>query len=125
MLSITTSGSFENSDAFFQRMSKGDIYKSLAGYAERGVAALTANTPAESGETAAAWSYEIQNSGRNFSIYWINTHLDKSGTPIAILLQYGHGTGTGGYVQGRDYINPVMQPLFDEIANAVWKVVTA
>lgn len=125
MLKITSKGSFNKTDSFLQRMSKNDIYKSLDAYAQRGVDALSAATPSESGETANSWDYEITNTGRNFTIWWTNRHVDKDGTPIAIMLQYGHGTGTGGYVQGRDYINPAIKPIFDQIAADVWKEVTS
>jgi len=88
------------------------------------VTALAAATPVESGETAKAWSYKIVKQGRSHSIEWHNSHVE-GGSPIAILLQYGHGTGTGGYVQGRDFINPAIQPIFDQIAADIWKVVTS
>lgn len=106
-------------------MSKGDIYKSLDVFARRGVAALAAATPEKTGATADSWDYEITKSGATYTIAWTNSHLDSEGTPIAILLQYGHGTGTGGYVQGRDYINPAIAPIFDEIAASVWQEVTS
>jgi hypothetical protein len=124
MLSITTTGSFDKTEKFLLRMSKGDIFKSLDSFARRGVAALSAATPEETGATAASWSYEIQNDGRDFTIWWTNNHLDSAGAPIVIMLQYGHGTGTGGYVQGRDFINPAIRPIFDEIINTVWREVT-
>ena len=89
-----------------------------------GVAALQANTPVDSGATAASWDYRILATSRGLSIVWTNSN-DAGGTPVAILLQYGHGTGTGGYVVGRDYINPAIKPVFDRIANDVWKVVTS
>lgn len=125
MLQITTTGSFQNTDNFLNRMSKGDIFKALEGYAQRGVAALAAETPVESGLTAASWDYQVEKVGGNYTIWWTNSHLDESGTPIAIMLQFGHGTGTGGYVQGRDYINPAIRPIFDEIEQAVWREVTS
>lgn len=101
------------------------MYRALNQYAKQGVDALASVTPVESGATAASWSYEIQIRGGSASIFWTNSHLDPAGTPIAVMLQYGHGTGTGGYVQGRDYINPAIRPIFDQIANAVWKEVTS
>jgi hypothetical protein len=125
MLKITSKGSFNKTDAFLQRMSKGDIYKSLSVYAQRGVDALSAATPSETGETANSWDYEITNKRGSATIWWTNRHVDKDGTPIAIMLQFGHGTGTGGYIQGRDYINPAIRPIFDQIANDVWKEVTS
>jgi hypothetical protein len=125
MLQINVKGSWDKTERWLDKMLHGDIYKTLEPYAERGRAALAAATPQETGLTAASWSYEIERDGDDVRIWWTNTDLDSEGTPIAIMLQYGHGTGTGGYVQGRDYINPVMQPIFDEIANEVWKEVTS
>lgn len=124
MLQIVTSGSFNHTDSFLQRMSKGDIFRSLDTYAQEGVEALASATPTSTGLTAALWSYEITNDGRTFTIAWTNGHV-VNGVNVAILLQYGHGTGTGGYVQGRDYINPAIEPIFDKIASDVWKLVTS
>ena len=104
-------------------MQKPDLYSGLTGLAQRGVAALQASTPKESGLTAASWDYEIETKGDITKITWINTHT-VDGVNIAIILQYGHGTGTGGYVSGRDYINPAIKPIFDEISDEVWKKVT-
>lgn len=125
MLQITSKGTWAKTDAFLKRMSKNDIFKSLDSYAQRGVDALAAATPTETGITASSWGYEITNSRRSFTIAWINNHVDKDGTPIAILLQYGHGTGSGAYIQGRDFINPAIQPIFDAIVEDVWKEVTS
>jgi hypothetical protein len=125
IVQITSTGSFNKTDAFLSRMSRGDIFSALDIYARRGVAALAAATPSESGLTAASWDYDIKKSGRSWTISWLNRHVDKTGTPIAIMLQFGHGTGTGGYVQGRDYINPAIRPIFDEIEQAVWREVTS
>ena len=85
--------------------------------------ALRSATPVDSGETAASWDYEIEMNGDKKAIYWTNSNIND-GVPIAVILQYGHGTGTGGYVQGRDYINPTMQTIFDQIADDAWKEVT-
>ncbi len=123
-ISIESSGSFRRTESFLSRMSRGEIFRALEGYAREGVNALASSTPVESGATASAWNYEVYKTGRTFTISWTNSNV-VSGLPIAILLQYGHGTGTGGYVQGRDYINPAMQPIFDKIAENVWKVVTS
>lgn len=120
-LSITTSGSFDKTDKLLAYLGKGDLYKNLDTFARRGVAALAAATPTESGATAAGWDYILEVGPGYASIWWINTHVDATGTPVAILLQYGHGTGTGGYVQGRDYINPAIEPIMNEIADEVWK----
>ena len=88
-----------------------------------GVAALSAATPVDSGETAASWDYEIVNKKGSAKITFTNSHIVK-GVPIAIILQYGHGTRNGGWVEGRDYINPAIQPIFDELAEKAWKEVT-
>ena len=123
MIKFVHKGSFKNTEAFLNRNKKMDVYKILTSYAEQGVEALRENTPKDSGETADSWSYEIVESSRGYRIYWRNSHVNK-GIPIAILIQYGHGTGTGGYVQGRDFINPAIQPIFDKIADEAWKEVT-
>lgn len=124
-IDITVSGDFSATERFLTAISRGRMFDVLNSYAQRGVEALAAYTPVDSGVTAASWSYEINANPAGAVIAWTNTHLDEAGTPIAIMLQYGHGTGTGGYVIGRDYINPAIQPIFDEIANAVWREVTA
>lgn len=120
-LEINTSGSFDKTDKFLAYLGKGQLYKNLEGFARRGVAALASATPADSGATAGGWDYILEVGPSYASIWWVNTHVDATGTPVAILLQYGHGTGTGGYVQGRDYINPAIAPIMEEIANEVWK----
>lgn len=88
-----------------------------------GVNALSNATPVESALTASSWYYEVESRRGYHSIRWYNSNVNQ-GVPIAIILQYGHGTGTGGYVRGRDYINPAIRPVFDQIANEVWKEVT-
>jgi hypothetical protein len=93
-------------------------------YGKAGVQALASATPVESGLTAESWDYKVLNTASSFSITWTNSHV-VDGRPIAILLQYGHGTGTGGYVEGRDYINPALKPIFDRLADEVWKAVTS
>ena len=95
----------------------------VAALGRAGVAALSSATPVDSGETAASWYYEITNKNNTITISFHNSNI-QNGVPIAILLQYGHGTGTGGWVQGRDYINPAIQPIFDQIAEYAWKEVT-
>lgn len=92
-------------------------------YGREGVAALASATPKESGETANSWYYEIVRTKDSVSLRFMNSNV-QNGVPIAIIIQYGHGTGTGGWVQGRDYINPAVQPIFDKIANDVWREVT-
>lgn len=124
MISFESSGSFRNTERFFSRMKRGEILRELDRYGQMGVDALASATPLDSGETASSWGYEIQRSGKSFSISWTNTHTNGS-VNVAIILQYGHGTGTGGYVPGRDYINPAIRPVFDKIADGVWKAVTS
>lgn len=122
MISITSSGNTKNTDTFLDRILKGDLFPSLDGYAQRGVDALRSATPEETGLTADSWSYEIERKGDQVTIWWINTNV-VNGFHVAIGLQYGHGTGSGGYVQGYDYINPALRPIFDKIADEVWKEV--
>ena len=124
MITLHTSGSFDKTESFLKTLSRGDMFRQLDAFGREGVAALAAATPVESGVTAASWNYTIKRDRSGASITWTNTHV-VNGAPIAILLQYGHGTGTGGYVEGRDYINPAIRPIFDKIANSVWKVVTS
>ena len=124
MISFTVSGSTARTDGFLDKMIRGDLYSGLDAYAKRGVLALQSHTPVETGLTAASWSYEIDISKDKATITWLNSNT-VSGVNIAVILQYGHGTGTGGYVAGRDYINPALQPIFDEIAEAVWRRVTS
>ncbi len=124
MVSFTTSGSFSRTERFLAFIRKGDLYKNLDSQARAGVAALASATPVDSGLTAASWSYDIKISPASCQIMWKNAGTE-GGFPVAIMLQYGHGTGTGGYVQGRDYINPAIRPVFDQIANNVWRAVTS
>lgn len=124
MIKITSKGKFEKTRLFFKKMSKLEIRYRLDQYGRKGVAALASATPIESGETANSWDYELVESDGSIAIQWINTHINK-GVNIAVILQYGHGTGTGGYVVGRDYINPAIQPIFDEMAESIWKEVTS
>lgn len=107
------------------RKSLGFRYRSvLEKYGRKGVAALSAATPVDTGETASSWDYEIVEENGHISVHWTNSNI-VDGVNIALILQYGHGTGTGGYVQGIDYINPALRPIFDEMAEAAWKEVSA
>lgn len=125
LISFKSSGSFAHIDAFLLRMSHNTMFDALDKYARLGVEALASYTPKDTGLTSSSWSYEVSNNGEFCSIAWLNTNIDAAGTPIAIMLQYGHGTGTGGYVQGEDYINPAIRPIFDMIAESIWKAVTS
>ena len=122
-ISFSSTGSFRNTEAFLNRMSRNDIASVLNKYGAIGTAALRSATPVESGATAASWSHKVSKSGSGWELSWDNQN-GSGKTKVAILLQYGHGTGTGGYVAGRDYINPAIRPVFDQIATAVWREVT-
>lgn len=121
--SMNSSGSFKNMEKYLRRMSSGDAFRVLHRCGAMGVAALRQATPIDSSETANSWSYEVERASGRYSIKWLNSHM-AGGTPVVILLQYGHGTGTGGYVQGRDFINPAIKPIFEKIADEVWREVT-
>lgn len=123
MITIRQKGDFANLTRYFQRaknLNKTDI---LHKYGKMGVAALSSATPIDSGLTASSWNYEIIQNGTGAEIVFTNSHINK-GVNIAIILQYGHGTGTGGWVEGRDYINPALQSVFDQFASDIWKEVT-
>lgn len=124
MITFKHKGDFGSTEKFLFKLYSQNFFKSLKQYAEKGVRALSSVTPTDSGETAASWSYRISTQKDVVSIVWTNSKLDKNGTPVAILLQYGHATGSGGYVQGQDYINPAIQPIFDEIEKGVWDEIT-
>lgn len=123
-ITFSSNGSFKKTRRFLNKMSKRDIFKSLEKYGREGVNALANATPVDSSLTASSWNYEITRKRGTYSIVWTNSNTNR-GTPIAILIQYGHGTGTGGYVQGVDYINPALRPIFERIAADVWKEVTS
>lgn len=122
--SFRVSGSTSKMDRFLNSMQTLDVRRILEPYAQQGVAALSAATPVDSGLAARSWDYEIYSSNGQTTIRWTNSDVEN-GFPVVVMLQYGHGTGTGGYVQGRDFINPAIQPIFDKIANEVWRVVTS
>lgn len=122
MVIVKQKGDFSKTEKFLNTISKKLYYRNLQKYAEQGVAALASATPVDSGTTANFWDYEIRQTKNSVSIYWTNSNVNK-GVPIAVIIQYGHGTRNGGYVQGRDYINPAMRPIFDKIAENVWKEV--
>lgn len=125
MIKVVTSGSFNKSLAFLQRMRTREQFKVLEKYGAIGVAALKSATPVDSSETAEAWYYEVVNRPGYFAVHWYNSHVEDPGRiSIAAILQYGHATRTGGWVEGRDYINPAMRPIFDQMVNDMWKEVT-
>lgn len=123
-ISASASGSWDGLESMLKRASKPSVFSVLSRYGQQGVAALAAATPKDSGETAAAWYYEVIQDSTSWSIVWGNRHVDE-GRPIAVLLQHGHGTGTGGYVPGQDYINPALRPIFNKMAEEGWKAVIA
>lgn len=122
---LRSPGSFDKTASFLNRLLHGDLYRELDRYGQLGVEALSRMTPKDSGLTAQSWGYRIIDRHGQKGIEWYNTNIDAQGSPVAILIQYGHGTGTGGYVAGRDFINPAIRPVFDEIANDIWKKVSA
>lgn len=123
MITFKHKGDFSKLNSYLNRL-KGINYKDLLNkYGERGVKALAASTPVESGKTASSWYYEIEGDKSQIKMTFLNSNVNQ-GVPIAIILQLGHGTGTGGWVEGRDYINPAVQPIFDNIVNEAWREVT-
>lgn len=124
MFSFSDSGPFKKTEEYLLKISRGGIFAQLSRYGQEGVNALAAATPKDTGLTADSWYYEIIQDATSWSIVWGNSYVVDS-RPIAVLLQYGHGTGTGGYVEGRDYINPALRPVFDRISRDAWKVVTS
>lgn len=125
MIRIKAKGNWNKTENFLKRNKDlKSIRQVLEKCGREGVAALAAVTPVDTGKTASSWSYTIVQNEQESSVYFTNNNLTKTGIPIAILLQYGHGNGRGGYVQGRDYINPAIQPVFDKIAEEAWKEVT-
>ena len=123
MIKISHKGDFSKTVNYLKRLKESTRLDILNKYGQRGVNALASATPVDSGLTASSWYYEIEQKAGSSAIVFNNSNI-QNGVPIAIILQYGHGTGTGGWVQGRDYINPAVQPLFDQIANDVWREVT-
>lgn len=119
LIRFTSKGDFNRTFKFLKKMDSFKVAQILEKYAGMGVEALAQATPVDSGDTASSWGYEIVTSGEDATIYWTNTN-QNDGVYIAVILQFGHGTGTGGYVAGRDYINPAMRPIFDKIANEAW-----
>lgn len=124
MIQVTTKGNFKNLEKFLGAMKRKDHMRVLDEYGKIGVEALQQATPRKTGKTAESWGYEIHSSGSSDTIVWTNSNENK-GFRIAIALQYGHGTRNGGYVIGRDYINPALRDVFDKLAEAVWEGVTS
>lgn len=123
LLRIKSHGDFENFTRFFKRTREKRYLDGLDKFGRAGVNALAEATPVDSGETAASWYYEIEQTEKGYRIVWRNSNV-HDGAVIAILIQYGHGTGSGGYVQGIDYINPAMRNIFRQLAEDAWREVT-
>ena len=122
MISFRQKGDFSKLSSFLEKAKETVKIGDLDRYGREGVSALSSATPVDSGLTAQSWYYKIERGSGSVSISFHNSNI-QNGVPIAVILQYGHGTGTGGWVQGRDYINPAIQPIFDKIANDAWKEV--
>lgn len=123
MVTFKLKGSFKNTKKFFNSALNRSYISILQQYGQEGVSALSSATPVDTGKTAQSWEYKIEQTNGSIRIYWNNTNVQK-GVQIAVIIQTGHGTGTGGYVQGRDYINPAIRPVFDKIAENVWRELT-
>jgi hypothetical protein len=123
-ITFTHRGSFDKTEKFLQKAIKFDVKRYVESEAKRGVEALRNATPRDSGLASSSWGYEISQNGSGLTITWTNTDVEN-GFPVAVAIQVGYGTGTGGFVQGRDYINPAMKPVFDSIVERVWKAVTS
>ena len=123
MFRLTSRQEGKNTEDFLKKAKELKIESVLNKYGAKGVQALAAATPVDSGRTASSWGYEIENTGKGWAIHWTNDNINKN-VNVAVILQYGHGTGTGGYVAGRDYINPALAPIFQEIANEAWEEIT-
>ena len=123
MISRSSSGSFAKTTKFLEMLQSGKIFRNLDKHGRAGVDALSRATPLETGKAASSWGYTISQSNSKVTITWFNTNVE-GGVNVAVILQYVHGTGTGGYVAGRDYINPAIRPVFDRILDDVWRQVT-
>ena len=123
MVSVSSFGSFDKTESFLHYLESGKMFDGLDKFGRQGVDALSSASPVDTGLLSESWGYQIGSDGDTVSISWYNTDIE-GGLNIAIIVQYGHGTGTGGWVEGRDYINPAIQPIFDRILDDVWRQVT-
>ena len=123
MISFRHKGDLKRSTRYLERIKQIGHSGILDKYGREGVAALASATPVDSGLTASSWYYKIENTKGSSTISFFNSNI-QNGVPIAIILQYGHGTGTGGWVEGRDYINPAIQPVFDKLVAEAWREVS-
>lgn len=124
MIKFRQTGNFNRTERLLNKIKRADYVDILEKYGQRGVEALSAATPVDTGLTASSWGYEIVKMGSGYRVYWSNTNINK-GVVIALILQMGHGTGTGGWVEGIDYINPAIRPVFDAMAKDAWEEVTS
>ena len=123
MITFRQKGDFSKSIRFLKRMKEKNFLKDLDKYGREGVAALASATPVDTGLTASSWYYVIETEDGRVRLNFLNSNIQR-GVPIAIILQYGHATRNGGWIEGRDYINPAIQPIFDKIVNNAWREVT-
>ena len=121
-ISFESTGSFRNTERFLTRAPKANLRAILEGLGRRGTQALQAATPVRTGQAGISWYHEVTRTRDGWTLTWANSDVEN-GFPVALMIQYGHGTGTGGYVRGVDYINPALKPIFDEITEQAWKAV--
>lgn len=122
MIQISSKGDFSKTQQFLERIKEKLNLGILNKYGKEGVKALSNATPVNTGKTAESWSYKIERDRTGVKLSFHNSNI-VDGVPIAIILQYGHGTRNGGYVQGSDYINPTVKPIFEKLADEMWKEV--
>lgn len=123
MIKLKQTGDFKNTEKFFHKIGEGDYLKGLEYFGEAGVKALMEATPKATGRTAASWSYSIEKNKDGVVLSWNNSNI-QNGVNVAAVIQYGHGMPSGYYVEGIDYINPALKPLFDLIGKRIWEEVT-
>lgn len=123
-ISFESRGSFQNTERYLDKLRKLELRRILEKYGQQGVDALAAATPVRTGLAARSWGYQVTRGIGGWTIAWTNSDQENGGFPVAVMIQYGHGTGTGGWVQGIDYINPALRPIFNQMADEVWKEVT-
>lgn len=123
MITISSKGNFNNTEKFFKKVATSNYISVFDKYGKEGVRLLSSATPVDTGKTSESWTYEVKKSKSGISIEWSNSNV-VNGVQIAVIIQYGHGTQNGAYIQGQDYINPVIKPLFDILTNDIWKDVS-
>ena len=124
MIKLKCRGTYDKTEKFLKEAKDiNELRQILEKYGREGISALSANTPIDTGETASSWSFDVVQERDGISLVFSNNSTTKTGIPIAILLQYGHGNGRGSYIRGRDFINPAIQPIFDKLADEAWKEV--